>query len=414
MEGLAINGGQPVVPKEYQRFEHPIISETVRARVIDQLDQAISLYSNDGVYKELEEKFSRWIGVENVLSVNSGTSALFTMLYSINAPLGSEIIVPCYTFFATATPLLLLGLQPVLADCDVNGNLSAIDVKAKLSPRTAAVVATHMWGVPGQISELSDVCKEAGVLFLEDASHAHGAKDALGRMIGSASDGCAWSLQGKKNLSAGEGGMFGTRHREMFERAVLVGHFNKRALVDVKSPNLRRYAVTGAGLNLRMHPIGAAIASTQLDIQEAMLKEKQEVADFFLKELSFDDAFEHPVLRGHERCSWYAYPLRIRFDDLGVNKEKFVKAIVAEGAVEVDIPGSTCPIDKYPAFADPQGLHQLDAALTGCVSGEYPGAEKFHRSLVKITVPYGPDRWKFAESYVGAIKKVWSHMDHLK
>jgi dTDP-4-amino-4,6-dideoxygalactose transaminase len=91
-------------------------------------------------------------------------------------------------------------------------------------------------------------------------------------------DGAAWSLQGKKILSAGEGGLFSTPHEEFYQRAVLLGHFNKRAKIEVSISHFLPYTTTGLGMNLRMHPLGAAVAYAQLERLEQQLTERRETA----------------------------------------------------------------------------------------------------------------------------------------
>src|SRR3989338_6688505 len=154
---LALHGGKPIVSHEFRRFKHPQISTRQEKRIISQLNEAISIYDNSGIYHKLESSLEKRLGVKHVLTVNSGTTALFSMFFSLNLQPGDEVIVPDYTFFATATPLFILGAVPILADCRPNGNIDSVSVQAKICPKTRAIVMTHMWGIPCDIDDLQKV-----------------------------------------------------------------------------------------------------------------------------------------------------------------------------------------------------------------------------------------------------------------
>ncbi len=159
-----------------------------------------------------------------------------------------------------------------------------------------------------------------------------------------------------------------------------------------------------------MHPLGAAIANRLIDQQEQMLEEKEQVAQFFREKLGQLEFFENVEIREGARCSWYALPVKYIGD---VSKEKFVRAVNAEGAVEVDVPGSTCPLTVHSAFQNPGAVHSSMIDLAP-IEHNFPRAQEFHDAVVKITVPYGCDRWAFAESYVNAISKVCASAHRIK
>jgi perosamine synthetase len=410
---LAIHGGSPAVPPELRQFRHPEITDELRSAVLAQLDEQISIYDNGGVYGELERKLAELVGARHVLSVNSGTTALLSMFYGHGIGPGDEVIVPAYTFFATATPLFRLGAVPVLADCDESGNLSAVSVARRLTPKTRAVVATHMWGIPCDLEALRAVCHRAGAPLLEDASHAHGA-EYDGRPVGVFDGGGAWSLQGKKILTAGEGGFFATNDRAAFERAVLLGHFNRRARAEVHDPERVAFATTGLGLNLRMHPLGAALALAQLPALPRQLEERREVARHLTEELRSIPGLTPVPVTPRSSPAWYAFP--VFFDSeifAGLTKERFVEAVRAEGAEEVDIPNSTRPLGDFALFQRPQNIYPEYRGFRPVPRDEVPAAYRFHQRVFKLPTWYGPRRMDFARAYVAAIHKVhgqWSSL----
>jgi perosamine synthetase len=404
---LAIMGGRPVVPTELRTFVHPQLTCKLIDAVSRQVRDQISIYDNGGIYAILENCFRSLSGCEYVLSVNSGTSALLSAFYGLRLGPGDEVIVPAYTFFATATPLLALGATPVLADCDETGSLDPEQVRQCFTSRTRAVVVTHMWGIPCNMTGILDAA--GGVPVVEDASHAHGAT-IDGVVVGGIGAAGAWSLQGKKIITAGEGGILTTSDREVFERAVVLGHFNRRAKSEISSKRWVPYAPTGLGMNLRMHPLGAAMAVAQLSHLPEQLAERREVASWLTNALA-DVRGLHPARVPENYCpAWYAYPILLDGTKFpGVPRERLIAAMQAEGAIEVDIPESTRPLSEYPAFSRPitvAGQAMLRPVWSGSPRRAFPRAYEYHDKVFKIPTWYGPNRFEYADAYVSAIRKV--------
>ncbi|HEX6912318.1 MAG TPA: aminotransferase class I/II-fold pyridoxal phosphate-dependent enzyme, partial [Longimicrobium sp.] len=356
-------GDRPSVPDDLQTFGHPVISEKDIEAVVRQIHTQISIYDDGGIYSQLEARLGQWLGSKHVLTTNSGTTALFSMFFAAGVAPGDEVVVPAYTFFATCTPLFLLGAIPVLADCGPNGNVTAETVQSVLSERTRAIVVTHMWGIPCEMDALKKLATKYQIPLLEDASHAHGAT-YHGRLAGVWGDAGAWSLQGKKLLTAGEGGLFATDNLEMFERAILLGHYNKRAKKNVSNPALLPYVTTGLGSNLRMHPFAAAFAAAQFDNLDDQLRDRREVAAYLSDHLRTIDGLSLPTIPPNAEPSWYAFPVlydQTEFD--GLTKDDFVSAVHSEGAVEVDIPRSTCVLSSFPLFRHPESILPIYSKL---------------------------------------------------
>ncbi len=388
-------------PKNYQ---HPIISAEVVESVNKQLFEDISLYDNGGIYREVETALKEIFQVPYGMTVCNGTSALFSMYYGAGIGYGDEVIIPAYTFFATASPLFVLGAVPVLVDCDASGNIDPEKIPEKITERTKAIVITHMWGIPGQMEKLAAIAREHGLLLLEDASHAHGATYE-GRVIGSFSDGAAWSLQGKKLLTAGEGGFFATKHQEFFERAVLLGHFNKRAKKEVSLPGFVDFTVTGLGGNLRMHPLGAAVLRPQLANFHQQLSQRRETAALLTEAVERIEGLSNVPVPPNVNPAWYAFNFFFDANAFRISREEFVDLLVAEGGEEFDIPGSTCPLNRHPLFTRPSDVLPSYRELEDRFEvGEYPSAEAFHDRIIKLPTWHGDDYMKYAKYHVGLLK----------
>ncbi|MXP68016.1 DegT/DnrJ/EryC1/StrS aminotransferase family protein [Pantoea sp. Aalb] len=387
------------------KFSHPKITDEIKNSVQNQLLENISIYDNGGIYEKLENEFKKKFQVKNAIAVNSGTTALFSMFYGAGITKGDEIIVPSYTFFATCSPLHQLGAELKFADCSDNGNINPNAVEELITSKTKAVVITHMWGIPCDMDDLIDICNQHNLLLLEDSSHAHGATWDK-KMIGSFTDGSAWSFQGKKILTSGEGGFFATKHRRMYERAILIGHFNKRAKKEIYDKDLKDFATTGTGLNLRMHPLGAAIVLPQMSNFEKMIKEKRETASLLKRGIDLIDGLSIVRVPKKANPSWYALPILFNENKFTVNLYQFVKTLNKLGAINADIPGSTCPLNEYFLFHSPHKISQNYLEKIHINKKNFLNSIKFHRSMFKLDVWYGEERFEFIENYLSIIKSV--------
>jgi len=391
MTQLALLGGAPCVPPELRRFKHPRLLSTWDYNRLQQIN--VVRYDGGGVVDELEQSFAAWHGRRHALSSNSGTSALFSMYYAVGLTEGNDVIVPGYTFFATASPLARLGCRLVLADCLENGNIDPDSVRKRLTARTRAIVVTHMWGVPCEMTELCDIANKHGLPLLEDASHAHGARYA-GQLVGTFGLAAAWSLGAKKLITGGQGGILGTDDADVHQRAVLVSHYNDRGARDVTLPHLRDYAVTGTGLNLRIHPFAAALVVDQLKEFEVIRAERAETRETLARALEGVPGLCRPRVPSGTSLADYAFMLLHDPVQMGISRDRFLQAVNAEGAEEVDAPGTTRPLTDFALFRELAGSDAL------------PVAEKYQRTAVKLPTWYGPDRQAYAEAYAAAIMKV--------
>ena len=241
---LALHGGTPTITDAAPHFSWPPLTDRTTKSVLDQLRDSISIYDRSGVIARLEDALCDYFGVRHAVLTSSGTAALHSLYAACHLGPDTEVIVPAYTFFATATPLLHLGATPVLADCDEHGNLDPGDVARRITDRTAVIVATHMWGTPANMDALRALAEECGLTLLEDASHAHGARLGAGK-VGTLGRAAAFSMNGPKPLSAGEGGFVLTDDDDVYRMVLLHGHYNKRCLRELPRDHRHyRYAVT--------------------------------------------------------------------------------------------------------------------------------------------------------------------------
>lgn len=404
---LALLGGTPTITQPAPHFTWPPLDEGTSKAVLDQLKRSISIPDRSGVIARLEDALCAYHGSRHTVLTSSGTAALHSMYAACRLGPGDEVIVPAYTFFATVTPLLHLGATPVLADCDAYGNLDPRDVAKRITGQTAAIVVTHMWGAPANVGNLRTLADEHGLTLLEDASHAHGARLA-GRHVGTFGTAAAFSMNGPKPLSAGEGGYVLTNDDNVYYRALLHGQYNKRCTNELPSDHhLYCYAVTGMGLKFRIHPIAAAIALDQLSHLDEYLAGRQKIAAYLCDQLDGVPGVAVPRFEPNVYPSWYGLILQYRSEELGgLPVERFYDALKAEACHEVDRPGSTCPLNLHPLFQQPGPLLNDYEGKLAYQPGDFPQAEEVHHNTLKLSVWHRDEEMPLVDSYIRAFRKV--------
>ncbi|WP_406637620.1 DegT/DnrJ/EryC1/StrS family aminotransferase [Amycolatopsis sp. WGS_07] len=409
MTSLAISGGTPIVTTPPPHFSWPPISRTTTDAVRRQMNTAISIYDRSGVIAELEDRLREYFGVRRAVLTSSGTAAVHSAYVATHIGPGDEVIVPAYTFLATATPLLHIGAIPVLADSDETGNISVADVEARITDKTKAIMVTHLWGIPADVPALRALADQHGLALLEDGSHAHGA-DIGGWKIGRFGRAAAFSMNGPKPLSAGEGGFVLTDDDEVYKRVLLHGHYNKRCRNEIPADDpAHLYGVTGMGLKFRIHPLAAAIALEQLGNLDSYLEGRARFAHYLCEQLESLPGIAVPKPPGDTYPAWYGLPLTYVPDELnGLPVERFHEALRAEGLQEVDRPSSTRPLNLLPLFRDPTPMLPYYPHLERVAyrTGEFPVAEQIWHHTLKLPVWHRYEDLPLAEAYVAGFRKV--------
>lgn len=409
---LALYWWNPLVERRYQSFIHPKVDqETIN--YLSNKDNISYLTNYDAnIITELQNKFKDVFNLKYVIATNSWTSAIFEMFHAVGLQPWDEVIVPIYTFFATATPLFAMWCIPVPADCWEDWNIDPEDVKRKVSSKTKAVIVTHMRWLPCKMDELLDICHKNNIPLLEDSSHAHGAIYKW-KIIWSFSDCSAWSLSSKKIITWGQGWIFWTNDQELYEKTLLFWHANNKRMNDIHMEKFSPYAISWTGLNLRMHPYSAYMIYQQLNQFEEQMAQRRIVADYLTKELSNIPWLTLPIIEEWNVSAHYAFP--IFYDERffkWVSKETFIKALNAEWANEADIPVSTCPLTTFEMFR--KWRIDFDQKFQDMYTIEqFPWAIAYQKKMFKIPSRYGEDALWYAKSYINAIHKVVKCIDEL-
>jgi perosamine synthetase len=380
--GLALYGGRPVAAQPVREV-WPRLTPDLEACLLAQARDRLSVYDRSGVVQEFEDAFAGYVGVPRALATSSGTAALHSLYYGARIGPGDEVVCCDYGFFATVTPLLQLGATPVFVDCAADGTISVASAEAAVTGKTKAIMVTHMWGQPAQLDTLRTLCDRKGLLLFEDCSHAHGARFA-GQVVGSFGAGAAWSLQAQKTIWAGEGGVLATSLPDLYERALLLGHFNLRALQEIpqSSPNFAS-AFTGTGLKYRAHPLGLALALPQIKTVDQLVEDRQKSATVLIEALRSIPGVD--VVQNSQPGivhGYYALVALINPDACGFDRQAFTRAMHAENIYTVSIPRQMNSMSQYPVFA--QAGTAGEAAR---VAGELEMSRRITATAVKFFVP---------------------------
>ncbi|MEN8906704.1 MAG: aminotransferase class V-fold PLP-dependent enzyme [Clostridiales bacterium] len=408
---LAINGGLPILSRNEGKFNHPYITEKIERSVIEQLYNTISIYDDGNIFKKFEYEFSRYHNKKYGVLFNSGTTALWAMYEGIRLKEDDEIICPIYTFFATVSPILFTNAKPIFIDCDEFGNIDYKKIENKITNKTKAIVITHMWGYPCKINEIKKIADKYDLYLLEDCSHAHGGS-YKNKKLGEWGDISVFSLQGQKIVTGGEGGILITNNKSIYDNTLLLGHYNKRCKNEISQSNIKfNYAITGKGMKLRAHPIAIRIAYEMFLNLDEYIKIKDYYVKYIVEEIKNIEGLKI-LIDDNSQNSWYA--LIIKYDKRKFNNtsiKDFVTALNKEGAIEFDIPSSTCPLDKLELFKNPKFLFP-SYKNSFIIDDKYKNANEFYNNIFKMPIWYRQDDFKTIVKYVNALKKVSSYYNN--
>lgn len=251
----------------------PIIGDDERAAV-DAVLASGGLAQGPRV-AQFEEGFAEWVDGATCVAVNSGTSALHLGMLAAGIGPGDEVIVPSFTFAATANSVALTGATPVFVDIDpVTFCIDPKAVEAAITPRSRAVVPVHLYGHPADMTTLMPIAREHGLTIIEDAAQAHGAQWD-GKAVGSFGTVGAFSFYPTKNMTSGEGGMVTTADPAVARAVRLLRNQGMEA----------RYQNEVVGLNNRMTDIHAAIGIVQLGKLRGWTEQRRANAQFLSSNL---------------------------------------------------------------------------------------------------------------------------------
>jgi dTDP-4-amino-4,6-dideoxygalactose transaminase len=333
---LAIDGGEPVTREPFPPW--PWFTEEIIQAAMEPLKSGKINYWTGELGMKFEQAFADWCGAKYGVSTSNGTTALHTGLGGLGIGPGDEVIVPSYSFIASAFSILQAGAVPVFADVQKDSHtLDPEDVESKISDRTKAILPVHLYGIVSDMGPLLEIAKKHDLRVVEDCAQAHGAT-WRGQKVGTIGDvGCFSFCQSKTFTTGGEGGCVVTDDedvawlcRSFRDHGYDVSERMRLLEMEAKLP----YIHNSVGFNFRMTEMQSAIGLMELKrVDSWNLPNRRLVGETLTAELKECPQVLHlPVDTEERRNGFWLYPIVLNTDKLTVaDAREVVKGVEAEG-----------------------------------------------------------------------------------
>ena len=335
-EQLAIHGGKPTVPAGTIK-PWPHITDADRQAVMEVLSGDSINEQRKTQSEALSQEWAAYVGRKYCIPANSGTAALHMCIAALGIEPGDEVIVPAFTFWATAAAVLHHNAIPIFVDVDPKTFcIDPAQIEAKLSERTKAVIAVHIHGMPADMDAILAVAGQHSLKVIEDAAQAHGSR-YKGVPCGAMGDVAGFSTQMSKTLTTGsEGGLFVTDDEDYHKQAALLQYFGE-LVVPGRERQEQEYNAYGLGWMYRGDVFGQAFIRSQLKRLDANNALRIQNCNFLTEHLSKIRGVETPYVPPQCEPVYYNYVVGVKPEELGLSvsprvfREKVQEALAAEG-----------------------------------------------------------------------------------
>jgi len=374
------------------------------------------------ILDEFEAEFASFVGTRYALAHSNGTATIHAAIFAAGVRSGDEVVVPSYTWHASITPILHCGGTPVYCDIDpLTFTADPADIERKISPRTKAIVVTHVFGNPAKMDDIVSIARAHGLVVIEDASHAHGATYD-GAAVGSLGDIGCFSLQASKSVSAVEGGMATTSDPNLYDQMLVLGHYG-RIQKKLATDAFRDLHDVGLGVKYRANPLGVAMAQAQLRRLPELNEKRLAWFDRLNAALTDLRGFRpQQVYPKAQRGGLLLYTGMFDPDITGIPTPTILKALIAEG---IDCQPGITPfgygqMHREPALSDfsfagfggPWGSAGGDNRRV-YPAGSLPASERLHANAFWMQTLVDPSP-ELLDQVSLAFHKVMRNLDRLR
>ena len=422
-EKLALEGGQPAVPKHlvehfWQRYRK--CSQEEIDAVVEVLKSGhLSIAADKGMPNTmaLGEEFAAYVGSKYCLVTSTGTASLHCALAGVGVGPGDEVIMPSHTFIATAHAALHHNAVPVFVDIDrITYNIDPAKIEAKITDRTKAIMPVHIYGLPCDMDPINELARKYGLKVVEDSAQGYGAS-YKGRKAGTLGDAAGFAMTPTKQLVAGEGGLMTTNSEEVYRKASKVRYFGETEPELTADRSCLAYEV---GWNYKLPEAITALARVRLRHLDEYMGCIQQSAARLTKRLENREGVIVPKVPEDGSHGYYAFPVQIDPEKLNVDAEPgkirnaVMKALKAENI-------NVGRWQKIPVPAQPMWQNMM-AYGKGCPwkchggdvrydIDEYPMAwEMLEKSFILWGVA-PPDEFERVDYYAQAFEKVFANIE---
>jgi perosamine synthetase len=356
----------------YLPFARPSITDREKQAVMDVLESG--WLTTGERTKSFERAFAERVGVTHAIALNSATAALHLALEAIGVGPGDEVIVPTWTFAASAEVVAYVGARPVLVDVDRRTlNATPEIILAAVTPRTRAVIVVHVAGLPVDVVRLVELLDPLGIAVVEDSAHAFPSRmgGPTGRYAGTVGRAGAYSFYATKTITTGEGGMLVTGDEALASRARVM------SLHGISRDAWNRYTASGswyyeiedAGYKYNMTDVAAALGMVQLDRAEELLSARKELAAGYAARLGdLNELLELPPDATDGSHAWHLYIVRLMLDRLAVDRGQVIDQLRELG---IGTSVHFIPLHLHPYYRRRWGYTAQDLPIA---TGEYERA----------------------------------------
>lgn len=296
----------------------PLMGEEEKKAVTEVIDSGRltdSSYEGGRMVRELERMMGALLKTKHVIAVNSGTAALHCSMLALGVKPGDEVIVPSFTFVATANVVVACGAKPVFVDNKDDYNIDPAMVAKAITRRTKAIIPVHLYGYPADMDELRELATKKSIHLVEDAAESLGA-EYKGKQTGTLSDAGCFSLYATKVMTTGEGGAISTNSDELADRLRMVRNHGM----------VHGYDTRYLGFNYRMPEVMAAIGVAQMDKLDGFLKKRRENTKFLMDNFSGLEGASFTQNNTDRTHVFYLYTLTMK-----KSRDIIVKRLVERG-----------------------------------------------------------------------------------
>ncbi len=420
-EKLAIHGGKRTVPAEMIR-PWPEVTDAERDAVMEVLSTATMREQRKIQAEGLAKEWAEYMGMKYCIPVNSGTAALHMCVAGLGIEPGDEVIIPAFTFWASAAAVLHHNAIPVFVDIDPRTYcIDTDEIESAITERTKAIMPVHIHGMPADMDPILEIAKKHNLKVIEDLAQAHGAR-YKGRLCGSMGDAAGASTEGSKVLSSGsQGGLFMTDDEMVNKRAALLEYFGELVTPGEEGVD-QAYNACGLGWMYRGEPFGQAFVRSQLKKLDKNNALRVKNCTLLTEHLEKIKGIGTPFIPEECEPVYYNYVVSFNPDELGLDvspkilREKVQEALGAEGV-------STGQWQRLPV--PEQEIFQTRAGYgKGCPwkcadskveykKGGYPKSSAFINSHCYVYGINPPNGIELMKLYVEAFQKVMDNLDKI-
>lgn len=367
------------VREKFLPFALPAIGEEEIAEVVDTLRSG--WITTGPKVKLFEEQFNEYVQSNNAIAVNSCTAGLHTALAALGVGPGDEVILPTFTFCATANVVVHLGAKPVLVDINEDLELDVHSVAEAITSQTKAIMPVHYAGQACHLDSIYSLAHKHDLAVVEDAAHSIGTtykglsigSDALSSLHPKVRRATAFSFYANKNMTTGEGGMITTPDNDLAsEMRVLSLHgMSKDAWKRYSNSGSWFYEVVSAGYKNNMTDISAAIGIHQLRRLDGFIDTRQKYAEMYDRAFADLDMLETPVAHIDRNHVYHLYAIRLNLDCLSIDRARFIAELK-----QLNVGSSVHFI--------PVHMHPFYSTTFGYKLGDLPRAESIYSRIVSL------------------------------